>query len=424
LASLLVVAPLAWAILASPSAWVIVFFLTLLLAPPLPADFGGVGVHPAVAIAGIGLWIGVLRMREWRFERNAPTAALVAMAAVLLAGAGPAFIYSGYDIGIQSLARAGLFAISVYVFLYVSAGPGHGGAISLKVLYAAAVIAGAFACVDFYFQFPTPAGYELQFIWLESGIYRRAQGLFYEAITLGNFCAFFIIMAAVAVVYGSRRRYLFLGGAAIFSAALIFSSSRAAMLNVAVGIAALIWLERRRPEVRRLALWGSGAAIAATAIVYAAFPAYVESYLLRWSNAASTVLFATGERSLSDRFESWRTLLAFLFDHPWHALLGVGYKTLPYSSFAGHPVVPDNMYISILVETGVVGLAALIALNAVIIRAGYLAARSGDPRRNFYGAWVFCFWVGETVQMFSGDLLTYWRVLPVYFWVLAMAVRE
>jgi hypothetical protein len=24
----------------------------------------------------------------------------------------------------------------------------------------------------------------------------------------------------------------------------------------------------------------------------------------------------------------------------------------------------------------------------------------------------------------SGDLLTYWRVLPVYLWVLAMAVRE
>jgi hypothetical protein len=26
--------------------------------------------------------------------------------------------------------------------------------------------------------------------------------------------------------------------------------------------------------------------------------------------------------------------------------------------------------------------------------------------------------------MASGDLLTYWRVLPVYFWVLALAVRE
>jgi hypothetical protein len=27
------------------------------------------------------------------------------------------------------------------------------------------------------------------------------------------------------------------------------------------------------------------------------------------------------------------------------------------------------------------------------------------------------------VQMLSADVLTFWRVLPVYFWVLAMAIR-
>jgi hypothetical protein len=26
--------------------------------------------------------------------------------------------------------------------------------------------------------------------------------------------------------------------------------------------------------------------------------------------------------------------------------------------------------------------------------------------------------------MLSGDLITYWRVLPVYFWVLAAALRD
>jgi hypothetical protein len=26
--------------------------------------------------------------------------------------------------------------------------------------------------------------------------------------------------------------------------------------------------------------------------------------------------------------------------------------------------------------------------------------------------------------MLSGDLITYWRVLPVYFWALAIAERE
>jgi hypothetical protein len=36
---------------------------------------------------------------------------------------------------------------------------------------------------------------------------------------------------------------------------------------------------------------------------------------------------------------------------------------------------------------------------------------------------MLCFWTGQAVQMFSGDLLTYWRVLPVYFFVLALAAR-
>ena len=51
------------------------------------------------------------------------------------------------------------------------------------------------------------------------------------------------------------------------------------------------------------------------------------------------------------------------------------------------------------------------------------ASHSTDPRRAFCGTWMLCFWAGEVVQMASGDLLTYWRVLPVYFFVLALAVR-
>jgi len=66
----------------------------------------------------------------------------------------------------------------------------------------------------------------------------------------------------------------------------------------------------------------------------------------------------------------------------------------------------------------------LIVLNFAILRAGYGAARSMDPAKSFYGAWIFCFWAAQCVQMLSADLLTFWRVLPVYFWVLAMAVRR
>ena len=121
---------------------------------------------------------------------------------------------------------------------------------------------------------------------------------------------------------------------------------------------------------------------------------------------------------LSGRVASWQTLAAWIAAHPWQAMFGIGYKTLPYSNFLGSQVVADNMYLSLLVETGVAGLAALIWLNVAILRA---AARSSQ--RSFFGTWILCFWAGQTVQMASGDLLTYWRVLPVYFWILALAVR-
>src|SRR5207244_13548335 len=113
-----------------------------------------------------------------------------------------------------------------------------------------------------------------------------------------------------------------------------------------------------------------------------------------------------------------------LSERRWDALLGVGDKSLPYCDFIGRPVVAENMYLSLVVETGVVGLGALLVLSAAILREAYAASRSPDSEKSFYGTWILCFWIGQMFQMFSSDLLTFWRVLPAYLWVLAMAVRR
>src|SRR5205823_8372308 len=137
----------------------------------------------------------------------------------------------------------------VYVFFYASCGPVQ--SLDLRLIYWVAVIAGLFACFDFYFQLPAPAGYGPQFVWLDTGaIYRRAQGMFYEASTLGNFCAFFLVMIAVALLRpkkdGFLSRPLLLAGAGLFSAALVLSYSRASLLNVVIAVATLLWLHRSR----------------------------------------------------------------------------------------------------------------------------------------------------------------------------------
>src|SRR5206468_3846510 len=129
-------------------------------------------------------------------------------------------------------------------------------------------------------------------------------------------------------------------------------------------------------------------------------------------------LFSSTGLVLSGRLDSWRTIADYLSANPETLLLGVGYKTLPYTKAAGQPVIADNMYLSILTEAGVIGLCALLFLNFAILRTAWRRVSNGNAARRFFAQWIFCFWLGECVQMFSGDLLTYWRVLPLYFWAL------
>lgn len=423
--------PVLWTFVSTPNCWLAIFFLLALLAPPLPIALGDTGPHPVLLLAGVGVFAGFLRLPEWRLNADPPALALLTFGSILLASITMAAIYSGAAIAAASLARVALFGISVFVFLYVRDGPGRMTEArsfgALRWLFWAAALSALFACVDFYFQFPAPAGYEPQFVWLASGVFRRAQGVFYEASTLGNLCAFFLEMIAVALFRPRdeqplSRWAMFAGGAAL-AAALVLSYSRGSLINLGVALAVLFWLQRERIRWQRLlaglTIFGAGAAT----VLAMAFPTFTRFYWLRISNAFQ-FFFESPNAVLSGRLVSWRLLGSFLIDHPWHLLLGVGYKTLPYSDFIGTRAVGDNTYLTLLAETGIAGLLAVLALNAVILTTAYRAFRSSAPLRSFCGAWIFCFWAGQSVQMLSADLLTYWRILPVYFFVFALAARE
>jgi O-antigen ligase len=427
----LIVIPLAWRVLSVPNLWFVLFLLCALLAPPLPIALGNSGPHVALLFACAGLFIGVLRLPEWRFRADPVALSLLTLSAAMLASIGMALVYSGADIAAASFARVLLFGISVYVFLYVRDGPcrldSRQALRMIRMLFWAATLTALFACVDFYFQFPAPAGFGPQFIWLPSGVFRRAQGVFYEASTLGNLCAFFLEMIAVMLFRPREeqplRRLAILAGGALLAAALVLSYSRASLVNLGVALTVLLWLHRQRIRWGRVCAGVAIFGVGATAVLSVIFPVFTGFYWQRI--AAGFQYFSESPNSvLSGRLASWSLLLDFLVAHPWHALLGVGYKTLPYSDFIGTIAVADNTYLSLLLETGIVGLAAVLALNVAILTVAYRAARSSDALRSFCGLWMFCFWTGQAVQMFSADLLTYWRVLPVYFFVLALAARE
>ena len=173
-----------------------------------------------------------------------------------------------------------------------------------RLLYWAAVAAALFACVDFYFQFPAPAGYGPQFVWLDSGVYRRAQGLFYEASTLGNFCAFFLVMIAVAFTRPREEspvsRKALVAGGAVFFAALVLSYSRASLVNVAVALAVLMWCNRRRVRLARVARAGGGGGALLTWWI---FPHFAQMYWLRLSVSAEYLFSRDRRRALRPRGE-------------------------------------------------------------------------------------------------------------------------
>ena len=427
--AVLAAAPLVLWILQTDSRWLWCFFFAALLLPPLPFAFGNSGPHVAVALAGIGLLCGVLRLQKWNLQRNLLTFAMAVFFLVLLSSSALAVFYSGLSVAVGSLARVLLFGIPVYIFFYSTHGPGvfaHDDALAgARRLYWFGLLSAVFACVDFYYQLPAPAGYGPQFIWLDSGIYRRAQGFFYEASTLGNVCAFFLIMIAVTLLRGTGQRlvsrWALWFGAPVLFAALVLSYSRASLLNLFAGLMALLYLERARIRIGRLFAIAASCVVAGSLAAWQLFPEVAWGY---WQHVVhSQFLFTESSSVLSGRVASWLAIADFLVAHPWHAILGIGYKTLPYSDFIGQSIVADNMYLSLLVETGIVGLAAFLLLNFAILRTAWRAARRQDSRASFFGAWISCFWIGQLFQMLSGDLFTYWRVLPLYFWVLAMAAR-
>ena len=430
---LLIAAPalfgaIAWWTLLKAERWVALFLLAAMLLPPLPAPMGNSGVHVAPVFALLGIVTGIIRPGEWRAWRGPVPLLLLALLAVLTGSTGFAALYSGWTVALGSLARVLLFGIGAYLFLYTLAGPRSVAWDPLRftrVLFLAGACGALFACIDFYYQLHSPAGHGEQFIWVGQDVFRRAQGLFYEASTLGNFCAFFLVMVLVALFRprGERpcSRLLLAMGGAVFAAALILSYSRASLLTIAVAGCAFVYV--RRWPIRRALVAVCLSLGSAVLFVKMALPAVSSHY---WTRLELSIqyLWSSPDGVLSGRISTWKTLLYFLLQQPWHALFGVGYKTLPYSNFTGATLIADNTYLSLLAETGLVGLITFLMLNIAILRTGLRCARSNQPRASFFGTWIFCFWTGEVVQMLSGDLITYWRVLPIYLWVLATAARE
>ncbi len=428
-------------LLSHPLAWIPIWIALALVAPPFPVTVAGLElpVHPAVAVFAAALLVGWVRLPEWRLERSSLVLAWYAFLGILLASLPLAFFYSGTAVGAQSALRWLLLCQSFVLLAWTAWGPaaragadgsrssGNFAALLVKVVLVVALLSAAFAVVDFFYKFPTPVRFSAQYIYMPEGHYRRAQGVFYDASTLGNFCA--MVLALIAALDGEARRQLRLPNwllwlpVPVLAAALLLSFSRASMANLLIALLVLAWLRRNalwrlRPVLRMVML----SAAAALAVILLA-PEMALRYGYRVVFTFSQLL-DDPNRVFSFRLESWHFLAGFLAENPQHLLLGIGYKSLPYTAYFGRDIVADNMYLSLLVETGLPGLLALLLLCGALLAHAYRLGRHSEAAVAALGCFLFAFWCGQMVQMLSGDTLTYWRVTPVYFAILGAAIRR
>lgn len=420
-----------WA-LVEPQRWWIGFVATVLLLPPFPSAIGNAGPHIALVFVALGVWYSIASFGRWRIEPEGVTLVFGIFSCWLLVTTFVAMLYSGVPVALGGMARVGLFGIGVFSYFYIAHGPGRFSNLDVfrwsRWVFCLAAISAAWASIEFYFQWPALGRFAEQFVWLPFGVFRRAQGVFREAGMLGNVCAMFLLMAAVASARVEVRRriaptfWLVMGSSALLCG-LVLSFSRSSLVNLAAACTALLLLERSRIQFRRLLGFIAAALLTTGTAAALAAPVISAMYIRRLSDTISYAAVSP-QVILAGRLEAWSLLLERLADQPSVLLAGIGFKTLPYSSYFGEPLVADNMYLSLLAETGVIGLLLMAALSIAMMSAASHARRSENIAAWFCGTWFLCFWVGELAQMLFVDVLTYWRVLPLAFFVLALARRE
>jgi O-antigen ligase len=197
-----------------------------------------------------------------------------------------------------------------------------------------------------------------------------------------------------------RRRWL---QVAVIAAAIPLTVSRSAILALAVMCAVLLPTWPRRD--RRLA---SVALLAAPVAAWLAVPGFLAGF--------GTALGQLGaDQSTKSRTSAISSAMPFIAHHPW---LGQGFQTFfPQSYF-----FVDDQYVTSLIETGIIGTAALAALFAV----GWLTARraraaAADARARDLAQSLAAAIAAAAVSFASFDALSFSIASGLFFLLLGCA---
>ena len=413
-----------------PLILVLMLLLSLEVLPPVYIGaFGETPLYPSFFLLPIALAVFILRLPDIRLAWDPVACGLAAFLIGTALSIPFAFWLSGTSTGVSSLSRWILLAHTGLIFCLIR-GFAHEQSDEAQrrmyvLLFAGAILSAIYGIVDFLWPLPIAHPAADQFIWLEGAVLRRAQGPFYESSNFGNFCGFFLIAGAVAFFARKERdlglpRTVLVSFISVLSLAVLVAFSRSIWASILAALLASLMLSRssRLPRIAGVV----GAVLIPLWLVWMFWPGLWD-YLVSARLGRLWQLLDDPNYATSGRFDTWVRVVTIMRDHPEYLFLGIGYKTLPVTRLFHGEIVTDNGYLSLLLETGIAGLAGFALFSSAILRVCLRLARSTRGVPSFWATVLFSIWCGELVLLLAADALTYWRNMAIFVGLVALTLN-
>jgi O-antigen ligase len=204
--------------------------------------------------------------------------------------------------------------------------------------------------------------------------------------------------------------FLLLGSLLVFGLSVYTSLSRAAILGGFLGIVVAFWMvsqvrksdrsvmNRRMPVVLFFLFFG----FLLVFLLAQTNTVIVETLVDRFVNGS--IQGGINEIS-SGRLENWKLILGLLEKNP---VTGLGYKSLIFQ----YKIAPDNNFLSIFAETGVLGLFFFLGFIFLCLKRLHRIVLNSEETA-VLAARAFIFWQVVLIIAFTADVFTYWGIIPV-----------
>jgi hypothetical protein len=399
----------------------VTFLLLMETIPPLFFDqTGDTPVYLSFLLIPVGSAILIFRYRDLQLGKDPVGSGLVTFLAATAFSLPFAWWFSGVTVGAGSLSRWLLLAHTAFIYYLI-----RGGARFeitgcerwvFRLMLGAATLSAAYGIIDFVWPVPFPHPAADQFIWLGNVVLRRAQGVFYESSNFANFCGFFLVITSGALM---TRKERLIGGArpalfllvVIFSVAVVVAFSRSTWASVLVALFVFASVTGHVKACRAAAIF---LALAAPFLVLWKFSPELWAYLLDARVGRLADIFADPNAATSGRFDTWMRVISIMGDNPRYLLFGIGYKSLAFTRLFHKEIIVDNGYLSLLLETGITGLAGFLVFSGKLLNTFRCLSRTRDEALTFWSAALLSIWCGQLVQLLAVDTYTYWRNMAVF----------